>query len=153
MARRPHILLVDLPREVHARVTARTHGVQRGSLGKRWKVDPQARLLLDDLDQAHLPNRTEQEIIVVDFAAELGTGEPPVSWPPQGEESFYQSMTQGVLDFRPRVAAALNRDWQRIYDHGGVFCVFAAQADPVEYVYGERLSAGVRRRRDLEMRL
>lgn len=153
MAGRPHILLVDVPSEAHERLAARQYSVQRGTLGCKWRVDPAPDLLPVGLGEAHLPNRTEQDIIVVDFAADLQTGEPSITWPPQSESGFYQSMVRGIVDFRPRVATAVNHDWQRIYEHGGVFCVFADEPFPIGYVYGERLARGVQERDEVEMRL
>lgn len=151
--RRPQILLVDLPEEADNRLRARGRNVQRGSLGQLWKVDADARLLPVDLSQADLPNRTEGDIIVLDFEPEVQTGLPPVTWPPNGERGFFQSLAKGAVDFRPRVAAALNPDWQRIYDHGGVFCIFADQAQPTEYIFGEQLPHRVNELSHWQLRL
>lgn len=109
MAGRPHILLVDLPQEAHDRLAERGHTVQRGTLGPKFEVEPDPGLLPASLEHAHLPNRTEQDIIIVDFAGELRTAQPPVTWPPQGQQAFYQSKVRGIVDFRPRVVAALRR--------------------------------------------
>ncbi len=124
-----------------------------GTLGARWKVQAAADLVPVDIAQAELPDHTEQDIIVVDFEPALRPGLPPVTWPPEGQRSFYQSKAQGVLDFRPRVAVALRRDWQRIFDHGGIFCVFAEQPWAVEYIYGEQSISRISHRDETEMRL
>jgi hypothetical protein len=122
---KPKILLVDLPEEAASRLASSGFNVQAGTFGRPYRVQK-----TDDyspvIAQAHLPNYTEQEVIVIDLTppepADRPEGTKAVA---QGEMDWYAKCSWGLIDPRPRVMATVSDDWNRILGAGGTFVVFA----------------------------
>lgn len=66
---------------------------------------------------------------------------------------LYEAPVDGFLDARPWVASYVRRDFDRVYEHGGVFCIFAAEPFPTTYQYGRQLATGVQGESEIKLRL
>jgi hypothetical protein len=122
---KPKILLVDLPEEATRRLESSGFNVQAGTFGRPYRVQK-----CDEyspvIAQAHLPNYTEQEVIIIDLTRREPTDGPEgTKAVAQGEMDWYARCSWGLIDPRPRVMAMVSDDWNRILQSGGVFVVFA----------------------------
>jgi hypothetical protein len=150
VASRPHILLVDLLTEAETQLAARGFNATSGSLGRAFRIERDNSLLAVPL-AAKLPGFTEVDIAIIDFAVEVSDEVPALTQPVIGESEFFQSRAGGVIDPRPRVANYVAKRWDRVHEHGGIFCVFADEPFPVKYAFGEQTYRGVDVQRAVEM--
>ncbi len=96
--------------------------VVEGTFGEPRTVDRRPAGYRHVESEARLPNYTEQEIIVADLARPAA--KEPVKadpGPPPADDSVWASCESGVIDPRPRVMRMVQKDFDRIYGHGGVF--------------------------------
>jgi hypothetical protein len=122
---KPKILLVDLPQDAEARLRASGFNVQSGTFGRPYRVQ-RSDNYVPVIAQAHLPNYTEQEVVIVDLEAAEPLDEPEgIKHNSDGEPDWFTSASQGVVDPRPRVMSWVQDDWKRIFESGGFFVVFA----------------------------
>ena len=122
---KPKILLVDLPEDATARLNSAGFNVQAGTLGRPYRMPPQDGYL-PVIVQAHLPNHSEQEVIIIDLTSpDPSDGPQGTKSVSDGEMDWYASASRGFIDPRPRVMAKVSDDWNRILDSGGAFVTFA----------------------------
>ena len=122
---KPKILLVDLPEDATARLNSAGFNVQAGTLGRPYRMPPQDGYL-PVIVQAHLPNHTEQEVIIIDLTSpDPSDGPQGTKSVSDGEMDWYAKASRGFIDPRPRVMAKVSDDWHRILDSGGAFVTFA----------------------------
>ncbi len=132
---KPKILLVDLPDEATAKLTAAGFNVQAGTFGRPYRVPAQDGYL-PVIAQAHLPNYTEQEVVIIDLTSPEPTDGPEGTRAvAEGEQDWYAKTSRGLIDPRPRVMAMVSDDWNRILASGGAFVVFAQPRLWQELVY------------------
>jgi len=122
---KPKILLVDLPEGATARLSAAGFNVVSGTLGRPYRV-PRSDNYVPVIAQPHLPNYTEQEVVIIDLKAPDPVDEPEgTKHVSEGEPDWFATASRGVIDPRPRVMAWVQDDWNRILESDGVFVVFA----------------------------
>ena len=122
---KPKILLIDLPDTVIDGVRSAGFNASSGTFGSPYKVK-----LGDDyrpvIPKAHLPNCTEQEVIIIDLTPpetiDNPEGEKVTS---EGENDWWAKCSRGEIDPRPRVMVGVKGMFDRILDHGGMFVIFA----------------------------
>jgi hypothetical protein len=86
--------------------------------------------------QAHLPNYTEQEVVIIDLTSPEPSDAPEgTKAVAEGEPDWFARAGRGVIDPRPRVMAMVSGDWNRILQAGGAFVVFAQPRLRQELVY------------------
>jgi hypothetical protein len=129
----PKILAVDLSGEDITEIRAGGFNVAAGSFGTPVEVERSENYAPVNIN-GRLPGVTEQEIVVVDLAAPasdpvLGVGERPIG------EGVWQQKNRGLVDPRPYFMSISRSHFERIYDHGGVFIVFAAMRSSPDYVW------------------
>jgi hypothetical protein len=121
----PKVLLIDLSEQVEEAVVSAGFNARAGTFGQPYTVPP-SDCFIPVYDQAWLPNCPEQEVVFIDLtppeAEELPEGLPP---PVRGEMGWWWKCSRGVVDPRPRVMATVREDFDRIWEAGGVFVVFA----------------------------
>jgi hypothetical protein len=121
---KPKILLIDLPDIVIYSVRSAGFNSSAGTFGSPYKVK------LGDgyqpvIPEYHLPNYTEQDIIIIDLTP------PETIDNPEGEkitsegEKDWWAKCRGEIDPRPRVMVGVKDKFDRILDHGGMFVIFA----------------------------
>lgn len=133
---KPKILLIDLPDECFSTVKDAGFNVCKGSFGAPYKV-----VMSDGYSQiigtSSLPNYTEQEIVFIDLTTpELlphVKGEKAVS---EGRIDWWASHSFGYIDPRPKLMSAVQKEFRRIFSHGGVFVVFAQPYLTQKYYLG-----------------
>lgn len=124
---RPNILLVDLDDATETTLKAQGYNASSGSFGIPYKV-PKSDKLIPVIANGDLTKSSvsEQDIVIVNLlpgeALDEIQGEKHTS---QGEDDWWASCSRGVVDPRPRLMAYLQRDFNRIVEHSGVFVVFA----------------------------
>ena len=144
---KPKILLVDLPDSVLDSVRSAGFNASAGTFGSPYKVE------LSDSSQpviykSDLPNYTEQEIIIIDLTPpetlDNPEGEKMTS---EGENDWWAKCSRGEIDPRPRAMSMVRNAFDRIFDHGGLFVIFAQsrlyQDLVLASVYRSRLHYGV----------
>ena len=133
---KPKILLVDLPEEATSRLASSGFNVQAGTFGRPYRVPAQDGYL-PVIAQAHLPNYTEQEVVIIDLTPSEPTDGPEgTKSVSEGEMDCYAKTSRGFIDPRPRVMAMVSDDWNRILESGGAFVVFAQPRFRQELVFG-----------------
>jgi hypothetical protein len=133
---KPKILLVDLPDEATADLDAAGFNVQAGTFGRPYRV-PAKDDYFPVIVQAHLPNYTEQEVVVIDLIPPKPSAEPVgTKSAAKGEQDWYARTGRGLIDPRPRAMALVNDNWGRILASGGVFTVFAQPRLRQDFVLG-----------------
>ena len=122
---KPLILLLDLPSTAETALREKGFNVTVGTLGRPYRVKKQSSYL-PLIGDGHVPNSTEQEIVVIDLKygelADAPTGE---KHRPVGEMDLWGKCDEGFLDPRIRTAGSLRQSFDRILQSGGVFVVFA----------------------------
>lgn len=123
---RPKVLLIDLPENVEQAVVSAGFNAHTGTFGQPYKV-PHDDRYIPVFGRARLPNYPEQEVVFIDLtppeAGELPEGLPP---PVKGELDWWCKCSQGVIDPRPRGMVSVCEDFDRIWEAGGSFVVFAS---------------------------
>ncbi|MEQ9623157.1 hypothetical protein [Coleofasciculus chthonoplastes] len=122
----PKILLLDMEEEAEKRLKAVGYHVTVGSFGRPYKVDKSDNVQ-PIITNEHLPwNLSEQEIVVIDLLPnellDQVQGEKHTS---PGENDWWASCSEGVIDPRPRSMLIKQKSFDRILEHGGVFIIFA----------------------------
>ena len=139
---RPKILVIDAP-DVTPVLQQRGYAAVSGSFGQPVVVPPTAGY--QPLNQtADLPGYTEQEIVVADLAGpepQAPTGR-PAEPPGPGVRWLWVPTASGLVDPRPAAMLGVRDAMNRIYDHGGVFILFAAARFDPDYKITERDRAG-----------
>lgn len=122
----PKILLIDMEREAEAFLKAEGYNVSTGSFGIPYKVPKTDNLEPVIMSGYRLPNYTEQEIIIIDLepakASEQPDNEKDTS---DGQNDWWASCSNGIIDPRPRVMQIAQKAFDRIFYHGGIFIIFA----------------------------
>ena len=122
---KPKILLIDLPDTALDSLRSAGFNASAGTFGSPYKVE------LGDgyqpvIHKAYLPNYTEQEIIIIDLTPpetiDRPEGEKITS---EGENDWWAKCSRGEIDPRPRVMSMVQNAFDRIFDHGGLFVIFA----------------------------
>ena len=112
---KPKILLVDLPDEATQKLASAGFNVQAGTFGMPFRVSTSDSSSVPLVARAHLPNCTEQEVVILDLT-------PPRAIHLTALEGEGNSET---IDPRPTKMTEVRHFWNRILESGGVFVVFA----------------------------
>ena len=146
----PKILLIDLKDEIKAVLKAEGYNVEAGSFGVPYRV-PKDDKLFPVITNGSLPsNLPEREIIVIDlFPANIidqPIGEKQTS---PGESDWWASCSEGIIDPRPRSMIAIQKDFDRIFEHGGIFIVFASGRYRPRVIRGYKNYSGIQKEEDV----
>jgi len=135
---RPKILLIDLDREVEAKLLNHGYNVASGSFGIPYEVKKGAGYEPVVID-AQLPNYSEQEIIIIDLFGREPVPSPRVEKEvPEEEADWWAKCSNGRIDPRPRVMDIVREKSDRILRSGGVFIIFSDTPDTQEFAIGRR---------------
>jgi hypothetical protein len=98
--------------------------------------------------KSDLPNYTEQEIIIIDLTPPETLNNPEgEKMTSEGENDWWAKCSRGEIDPRPRAMSMVRNAFDRIFDHGGLFVIFAQsrlyQDLVLASVYRSRLHYGV----------
>lgn len=133
---KPKVLAVDLSKADFETIEGGGFNVHEGTFGRTYAVARSS--------QAHyvpplavLPNAEEQEIIIVDLAHKPPTQLPTLPEPPIGKDVIWQRLGSGLFDPRPRAMLPYRDDFDRIYENGGIFIVFADCQVRPDYALGQ----------------
>ena len=127
---KPKILLIDMSSECADALVAAGYNAQAGSFGARWNLvnsgEEEVRL-----EEYHLPNVEEQEIIIVDLAGPA----PHQSMPTfrARRTDFIQVDPQDVVNPRPFAMRLARPAFDKIADFGGIFIVLLAHQQQLMY--------------------
>lgn len=123
---RPKILVLDVP-EVTEALQQRGYAATSGSFGQPLVV-PKKDSHVPLRPSLHLLDHTEQEIIVADLVGptpQKATAETFEDEPAPGVSTVWTPTATGVIDPRPVAMWQVRNAMDRIYEHGGVFIIFA----------------------------
>ena len=134
---KPKILLIDLPDTALNSLQSAGFNASAGTFGSPYKVE-----LSDDylpvIYKADLPNYTEQEIIIIDLTPpktiDRPEGEKMTS---KGEKDWWAKCSRSEIDPRPRVMNGVRNAFDRIFDQGGLFVIFAQSRLRQDLVLGK----------------
>lgn len=123
--KKPKILLIDLPDSVLDSVRSAGFNASAGTFGSPYKVE-----LSDSyrsvIGKPDLPNYTEQEIIIIDLLPPKRLDNPEgEKMTSEGENDWWAKCSWGEIDPRPRAMYMAQNAFDRIFDHGGLFVIFA----------------------------
>lgn len=140
---RPKVLLIDLPDDVNELVAAAGYHVTKGTFGSSWSNDPPEGGWMPISVDTALPNHGEQEIIVADLATPA-LREPLQPRPvPPGETALYVKLNRTVVDLRPIGMLWTRKDFQRSYEHGANFLLFASPEQADEFQLARRTYSSI----------
>jgi len=135
---KPKILLLDLPGTTYKALTQKGFKVSIGTLGKIYKV-PKSSDYRPIILKTHLPNFSEQEILLVDLA------QPDFQEHPEGEKlgpddepGFWGKCDRGFIDPRVVTAIQVRKAFDRILSNGGAFVIFADAKTETEVRFAHR---------------
>ena len=122
---KPKILLIDLPDNALNILRSAGFNASAGTFGSPYKVE-----LRDGYQpviyKADLPNYTEQEIIIIDLTPPETLDRPDgKKMTSEGENDWWAKCSRDEIDPRPRVMEDAQNAFDRIFDHGGLFVIFA----------------------------
>lgn len=138
---KPKILLIDLPTECIDGVRSAGFNASAGTFGSPYKVTREDEYQ-PVVGEYSLPNYTEQEIIFVDLTApETIDGPEGEKALPEWENDWWARCSWGKIDPRPRFMYRVRRYFDRIFNHGGLFVIFAQPRLPENLVWA-RVSGG-----------
>lgn len=138
---KPKILLIDLPTECIDGLRSAGFNASAGTFGSPYKVTCED-VYQPVIGKYSLPNYTEQEIIFVDLTApETIDGPEGQKALPEWENDWWARCSWGNIDPRPRFMHGLQRYFNRIFIHGGLFVIFAQPRLPQNLVWA-RVSGG-----------
>jgi hypothetical protein len=133
---KPKIMLIDMPEKTAEVLSNQGYNVSVGSFGSPYKV-PQSDSYQPVICNGHLPNVTEQEIVIIDLDEPAILKEPKgEKHTSDGEEDWWASCNQGVIDPRPRGMAIHQKSFDRILSHGGLFVIFAKNRETQKMKFG-----------------
>jgi hypothetical protein len=122
---KPKILLIDLDNKVLTAIKSEGYNVEAGSFGAPYKVT-RSDSYVPLIAQLELPPYTEQEIVIIDLMppdiVDKPSGEKATS---DGQNDWWVRCSDGVIDPRPRIMAAVQADFDKILEYSGVFIIFA----------------------------
>jgi hypothetical protein len=124
---RPKILVVDAP-EITSALLERGYAAVSGSFGQPVVVPAGEGYRPLRLTPELLPGYTEQEIVVADLGgpAPRQYDDQPAERPGPGVQTVWAPVASGLVDPRPAMMLVVRDAMNRIYQHGGVFIIFAA---------------------------
>ncbi|MGB3460132.1 MAG: hypothetical protein WBB08_12770 [Halobacteriota archaeon] len=122
---KPKILLIDLPDNALNSLRSVGFNASAGTFGSPYKVE-----LSDSyqpvIGKPDLPNYTEQEIIIIDLTPPKRLDNPEgEKMTSEGENDWWAKCSWGEIDPRPRAMYMAQNAFDRIFDHGGLFVIFA----------------------------
>jgi len=122
---RPKVLLIDLSEDVLRAVREAGFNGCAGTFGAPFKVNASDHYV-PVVAKAELPNYPEQEIIFIDLTPAEATDAPEAEkLTSKGQLDWWARCTSTEIDPRPRVMVSVRSDFNRIFNHGGVFVVLA----------------------------
>jgi hypothetical protein len=123
---KPKVLLIDLPDAVEQAALGAGFNAHSGTFGRPFRVEPSDRFG-PVFPAFHLPNYTEQEIIVIDLTPPSPSDHATIVKPVMEDQiGWWAKCSEGVIDPRPAGMVAAQNAFNRIWENGGVFVVFAA---------------------------
>jgi hypothetical protein len=142
---RPKILAIDAP-DVADQLSAAGYAAVKGTFGTPLLVEREAGYRALKLD-ATLPNYTEQEIVIVDLAGPEArdAAEDDLHQPARGVKALWAQTAYGLIDPRPPMMHFYRSEFDRIYDHGGIFVVFAHEQVGARYLLASHEYGGLDR--------
>lgn len=133
---KPKILMIDTPEEATNALLNHGYNVSTGSFGNPYKVT-QNDSYKPVICNWKLPNITEQEIIIIDLEEPEILKEPKgKKHTSEGEDDWWASCNQGLIDPRPRAMRIHRKSFDRILSHGGLFVVFAKNREIQKMKFG-----------------
>ncbi len=122
----PKILLIDMESDVEIALKSEGYNVLVGSFGIPYKVPKSDSFVPVIMSGSRLPNYTEQEIIIVDLEPAKASDKPDrEKHTSDGQDDWWASCSEGIIDPRPRVMQITQKAFDRILYHGGIFIIFA----------------------------
>lgn len=136
----PKILLMDCDTDVRKELENIGYSVSSGSFGEAYLVEKSSGLL-PYIPNGNMPDYyKESEIVIIDLFTYY-TKDVDFKITPEEEKipRYWCKCDSGVVDPRPLYMKARSHDFKRIYNHGGVFILFADWKNEVAYYYGSSL--------------
>ena len=147
----PKILLIDLEDEVEKVLKVEGYNVLTGSFGTPYRVEKRDGFEPVIINGSLPPNYAEQEIVVIDLMysdiLENWQGEKHTT---MGENDWWASCSEGVIDPKPRLMARVQSEFDRILSSGGIFVIFAISRNKQKLIFGNsQYGLGLRKIEDI----
>lgn len=127
--------MIDMPASIEDSARDAGFNISSGTFGRPYEIQ-KADKWAPVIPYSNLPNCQEQEIVFIDLHTSMMTapvGEKCVS---NGELDWWVRQSSGYVDPRPRSMFVEQASFDRIYDHGGLFVVFASHRHNQDYKLG-----------------
>jgi hypothetical protein len=132
---KPHVLLMDTDLQIGEKLREEGFDISEGTFGHSYKVPKQLNTYLPlQSDHNFPPNLSEKEIIVVDLQNQKPLPEPTGSEMNDADGNpIWFSGTYGIANPIPIIMYRTQSVFEKIYNNGAVFIVFAAPKFSVLY--------------------
>lgn len=135
---KPKILLIDIKDDSEARLKEAGYNVSAGTFGVPYLV-PKSDQYLPLNFKPNLPNHSEQEIIIIDLVTDKPLKEShQIREITEGVNDWWSKCDKGIIDTRPLSMLMVQKDFNRILAHGGIFVVFTDEKFTSEYILGQQ---------------
>jgi hypothetical protein len=141
--RHPKILLINMKDETEAVLKVEGYNIVVGSFGVPYRVPKDDKLFPVIINGSLPSNYTEREIIVIDLVPA-----DPLSQPKgerhtsPGENDWWANCSDGKIDPRPRLMNKVKEHFDRVFENGGVFIIFADRRDKTRMILGHQSYSG-----------
>ncbi len=127
---KPHILLMDVEKETADYLRNQGFDIAEGSFGKPYKAPRKSQpVFVNGYISEH---HTEKEIIIIELAPDTVLEEPKGDPVVLNDGNVLRAEAHtGIIDPRPIIMRRLQSDFNKIYQHGGIFIVFAYEKNTV----------------------
>lgn len=142
---------MDVGLETEELLKREGYNVTTGSFGSPYKVQERAEVE-PIITNGELPVfYTEKEIVVIDLShSELKNHPNEKQEPPSGENDLWINCSKGFVDPRPRLMAYAQKHFDRIFEHGGIFVIFAEPKINQDIIWGHLNYSRLVREGDLQ---
>lgn len=137
------ILMIDMKDDTETVLKTSGYNVIAGSFGVPYRVRKKD-IFPVIVNGSLLSNFTEQEIFIIDLCpADLLSqpiGEKHTS---PGENDWWASCSEGIVDPRPRLMNEVKEYFDRTFEYGGIFIIFADCRNSPRVICGHQSYSGL----------
>jgi len=133
---KPKILLIDMPEEAVEPLQQAGLNASWGTFGSPYKIEP-PRIPFAIGFNDHLPDYTEQEVVIIDLTKPAVSGTTPqVPAPNPREMCPLAERGTVIVNPRPYVMANCQGHFDRMLKHGSLFVIFGQPRETAHFISG-----------------
>ena len=132
----PNILLIDLSNETYDELKSKGFNVSKGSFGSPYSVYKSDKYNFVK-GEADLPVISEQDVVIIDLVKKPINSNEIKYEDPGNIKKLFQSSENGIIDIRPNSMDIYLEKFDRIFENGRFFVIFAESLFEEDYILGK----------------